>query len=210
MIEKDPEAFARLAQAHLAHPRVQCLHAEAHARGPQSLEALLSAHNVPAALDMLTIDVEGNDYHLLNSLRNYSPAVVAVDFNPSISNDVCFVQEENTQAHYGSSLSAFALLAHSRQYGLAAVTDWNAIFVRGDLFPRLGVSGGIDAMYYPPFEMRMFQTLDSYLHLVGCTTLVRQDYAIDAEDFQVLPRNLRGLERTCARWEGMVSTFYVD
>lgn len=93
--------------------------------------------------------------------------------------------------------------------GSAAVTDWNAIFVREELFDKLGVpeKNTIDDMYYPPFEMRMAQTMDGHLHLLTGRHLFRQDYEIGFEEFQVLPKSLRGL---FGDFGGSSTTFYGD
>jgi len=193
LIEADKEAFAQLQATYKGNGLAQCVHARADS---QALEKLLAQHTVPQKFDLLTIDIEGNDYHLFACLKNYTPSVAIIDFNPSIGNDIRFIQENNDQAHFGASLRALSELATKKGYTLVAVTDWNAIFVRKDLLPRLGMAEhSINEMYYPPFEMHMFQTLEGCVHLEGCATLVRQDYKIEWEDFQILPRQLRGANR---------------
>jgi len=190
LIESDKEAFAQLTDTYKNNKQAQCIHTTA---SLAILENLLLKYNVPKKFDLMTIDVEGNDYHLFKALKSYTPSIVVVDFNPSIGNDIRFVQENSPQAHYGASLRSLTELAASKGYTLAAVTDWNAIFIRNDLCAQLGVTPNpIDEMYYPPFEMRMFPTLDGCVHLAWCHTLVRQDYVIEWEDFQVLPQQLRG------------------
>lgn len=190
LIEGEQEAFRQLTANYKNNPAVNCIQTYVTS---QTLGALLHKYKVPKAFNLLNIDVEGIDYHLFAALEYYTPAMVVIDFNPSIANDTRFVQENNAQMHYGASLRSLTELATRKGYKLAAVTDWNAIFVRNDLFLNLGISNNpIDAIYYPPFEMHMFQTLDGCMHLAGCKTLVRQDYTIEWEEFQVLPAQLRG------------------
>lgn len=190
LIESDKENFAQLITNYKDNNRVQCVLTKVRSH---SLEGLLSAHKVPKKFDLLTMDIEGNEYHLFAALKHYQPSVVVIDFNPSIGNDIRFVQKNSDRAHYGASLVSLTELATKKGYSLAAVTDWNAIFVRKDIFPLLNMPAStIDEMYYPPFEMRMFQSLDGCMHLPWCHTLVRQDYTIEWEDFQVLPQQLRG------------------
>jgi hypothetical protein len=207
LIEADDHAFVRLCETYRDSIQTQCVHARM--SSGDRLEALLTEHKVPRNFDLLCIDIEGNDYHLLRSLKTYVPAVIVVDFNPSVPNDITFIQEDSEHVHYGASLRAFAELADRRQYDLAAVTDWNAIFVRRDLFPKLGIAKNqVEEMYIPPFEMRMFQTLDGCTHLTGCTTLMRQDYRIAWEDFQVLPAQLRGRDNSSEHFGTMRTIFY--
>lgn len=203
LIEKDPEAFLKLSALYSTNEKVRCINKEAMCT---NLENIFLENNVPFNIDFLTIDVEGNDFHLWATLKNYAPAVVAVDFNPSISNDTVYVQPYNARSPFGSSLKAFIELGKLKSYELVAVTDWNAIFVRRDLFVKLGITNNtIDNMYSPPFEMRMMQTMDGCLHLLTGKRLMRQDYDISFEAFQVLPTNLRGLGKVFA---GTPTTFY--
>ena len=184
-MKSDGDAYQKLSATHKGNPKANCIHAYATSR---NLTSLLNKYKVPQNFDLLTIDVEGNDYHLFASLKNYAPKVVVIDFNPSIGNDIRFIQEDNQHIHHGASLASLTELANKRGYKLAAVTDWNAIFVRNDLCAQLGIAeNSLDEMYSPPFEMRMFQSLDGCMHLAGCKTLVRQDYTIEWEEFQVLP-----------------------
>ncbi len=190
LIEADSDAFKQLTVNYKDNAKASCVNVHVTS---ETLNLLLDKHKVPQNFDLLTIDVEGNDYHLFAALERYTPTVAVIDFNPSVANDIRFIQENNEQAHYGASLLSLIELASRKGYTLAAVTDWNAIFARNEALPKLGVAESIiDEMYYPPFEMRMFQTLDGCLHLAGCKTLVRQDYDIEWEEFQVLPVQLRG------------------
>ncbi len=207
-IEKDPQAYAKLLENFSGKKDIRCLHAEVTRFGITSLDNILTQYDTPHKFDFLTIDIEGDDYHIWNSLKDFSPAVVAVDFNPSISNDILYVQSYNAPSPFGASLKAFIGLGRTKGYELAAVTDWNAIFVRKDLFGKLGVKdNSIDNMYYPPFEMRMMQTMDSCLHLLTGKRLMRQDYDINFENFQVMPQSLRGLGKV---FGGTPTVFYGD
>lgn len=205
-IEKDAQAYRKLSETFSLYPGVRCVRQEVARSGQDNLNAILAKNNAPAKINFLSIDVEGDEYHLWKSLKDYSPDVVALEFNPSISNDIAYVQSYNTASPFGASLKALIGLANAKGYELAAVTDWNVIFVRKDLFGRLGISdNAIDNMYYPPFEMRMAQTMDGHLHLLTGRQLFRQDYEISFEDFQVLPKSLRGVGKV---FGASPTTFY--
>lgn len=208
LIEKDPMVFKDLIGTYQNVKNVKCINSSVGGDG-KKLEELLFEYKIPLDLDLLTIDVEGIDYYIFESLTEYTPRVIVIDFNPSISNDILFVQEDNDRIHYGASLSALVHLAKSKGYELASVTDWNAIFVLSNLFSALEIKNNkIDMMYKPPFEMRMFQSLDGCLHLCGFSTLVRQDYVIEWEDLQVLPRQLRGRANSFEDFGQLKSIFY--
>jgi hypothetical protein len=55
---------------------------------------------------LLTIDIDGNDYHIWDSMQKYQPKVVIIEYNPTIPNDIKFIQEANFDVNQGSSLRA--------------------------------------------------------------------------------------------------------
>ncbi len=132
----------------------------------------------------------------LSSLfSKYKPRVVVVDFNPSVPNDVSFTQQDSDDVHHGSSLAAFIALGKKNGYELAAVTTWNAIFVRSDLFPLLSIlDNRIHQMYYPIFEMKLLHVRDGTLILRGFDQIVRPNYKIEHERLQVIPKDIRASE----------------
>jgi hypothetical protein len=191
LIEREADAFERLSQTYGGRGDVVCVHACIDTVGPETLDAVLTAVGAPPSFDLLCLDVEGNDYHLFRMLVGYRPRVVVVDFNPSIPNEVKYIQAEGVDVHHGSSLAALVDLAASKGYRLAAVTDWNAFFVDAPLFPLLGLGASeIDEMYVPVCGTKAFQTMHGRLFLRGCTRLMRQNWEIDQSRIQVLPDDL--------------------
>lgn len=194
LVEKDEEQHSVASARYTANKSVTLVHAEVCTRGRDTLDSVLKRTGIPKNFDFLCIDVEGNDYHLWASLTRYCPKVVMVDFNPTVPNDVIFIQQDSAEVNDGASLHALVLLARTKGYELAAVTTWNAIFVLRELLFRLDVtSNEIGAMYYPVFEMKIFQSLDNRISLRGCTRLVRHDYAIDQDNIQPLPADVRAM-----------------
>ena len=209
MIESDAAAYRKLKNTYRGSERVRTVNATVASTGPNSLGNLLARASAPTEIDFLCIDVEGNDYHLWANLRGYRPRVVMIDFNPTIPNDVLFVQEDNALKNDGASLSALIELATVLGYELAAATTWNAIFVRRDLFGKLGIGdNSIDKMYYPVFEMRVFWSINCYLHISGCDRLVRHNYVFDPEQIQAIPANVRTIPYSSELGGGPASTFF--
>lgn len=209
LLEKDAEAFEALKGRYQNNPKVKAVHQQATSRGETALGRMLQQGGVPRSFDLLCIDVEGNEYSLWASLTSFEPRVVMVDFNPTISNDVIFAQEDDPTVHIGASLRAFIELASFKGYELAAVTTWNAIFVRRELFAALGLeNNAIEKMYYPVLETRIFQSIDSYLTVTGCDRLIRHDYVFDPEFLQALPLNVRVLPFVTGNLGELKSTFH--
>ena len=48
------------------------------------LDAILSRTPIPEDFDVLSIDIDGNDYHVWNAVTRYRPRVVVIEYNPTI------------------------------------------------------------------------------------------------------------------------------
>ena len=112
--------------------------------------AFLTAANVDEVLervapakeiDLLSIDLDGNDYYLLEAIRSVQPRVIVAEYNAKFPADVTWVMEYN-EAHrwdstdyFGASLKAFETLLAGRGYSLVGcnIVGTNAFFVRTEL-----------------------------------------------------------------------------
>jgi hypothetical protein len=104
-----------------------------HFEGPDSLEATLSRTPIPNNFDFLSIDVDGVDYHIFESMEKFKPKVICIEFNPTIPNTVDFVQVRDFSLKQGASARAIVRLAKEKSYSLVATTTVNLIFVSDDL-----------------------------------------------------------------------------
>jgi hypothetical protein len=186
-IEADPKRFRELEATYAGNDRAACVQAMVR---PGDLDGILGCTSIPTHFGVLSIDVDGDDWHIWRGLSNYRPAVVVIEFNPTIPPDVDFVQPAG--AHQGSSLRAFVRLGREKGYELAAVVG-NAFFVRNDLFPALGIEdNSIEALHTDHSrETRVWQFYDGTLVWEGCTRLLRHD--VDPGDVQPIPKWLRYL-----------------
>jgi hypothetical protein len=164
--------------------------------GAHRLDQILEAAGAPAAPDLISIDIDGMDWYVWRSLTGFRPRVVIVEFNPSIPNDVVFVQDENFSFNHGCSLRALVELAREKRYELIATTDWNAFFVEESEFPKFEIpDNGIDAMHDgSAYQTKFFQLYDGTLVIAGCTNLLWKGWPISLEDIQVVPLALRRFE----------------
>jgi hypothetical protein len=103
------------------------------------LDAILSKFSIPADFDFLTIDIDGNDYHVWNAIVKYRPKIVMIEFNPSIPPEIKFVQPADSSVSQGSSLASIVELGNAKDYELVAVLGVNAFFVTKEIFPPFKV-----------------------------------------------------------------------
>ena len=128
LIEANPRKFKDLLETYKENPQVQCMNKFVNFGGSDSLENILSSTEIPENFDLLSIDVDGNDYHIWSSVKIYNPKVVIIEFNPSIPNDIFFVQDPNFNLNHGNSLLALIELGKTKGYELICTTDVNGIF----------------------------------------------------------------------------------
>lgn len=92
-------------------------------------------------IDLLSIDLDGNDYYILEAIHSISPRVIVAEYNAKFPPDIPWIIEYN-QSHrwdgtdyFGASLKSLEVLLAGRGYSLVgcSVLGTNAFFVRTDL-----------------------------------------------------------------------------
>ncbi|MCU0426315.1 MAG: hypothetical protein MUF71_11890 [Candidatus Kapabacteria bacterium] len=107
----------------------------------ENIAALFEQHSVPQEPDMLSIDIDGNDYHIWKALHAYRPRVIVVEYNATFPPPMVWIKKYNPtwqwdgSIGFGASLKAFEELGKERGYSLVACNfvGANAFFVRNDL-----------------------------------------------------------------------------
>jgi len=128
---------------------------------------ILASHNVPRCLDLLIVDIDGNDYWvLMEILTLYAPRVIVVEYNAKWVPPTQWVMPYNEQhcwdgsAYFGASLTSLTQLAESYDYSLVGCNlhGNNAFFVGnamiGNSFPDS--SAGASYHYSPPMYTKGF------------------------------------------------------
>lgn len=108
---------------------------------PENIGALFTAMNVPEDFDLLSIDIDGNDYWVWKALRQFKPRVVVIEYNALFPPPLRWVMKYKDSfvwdgtSHFGASLKSLELLGTSKGYNLVGCTlsGLNAFFVRADL-----------------------------------------------------------------------------
>jgi hypothetical protein len=144
-IEPDAGAYGRLESRYADRQDIATVHA---AVTRESIATIFDAEAVPAEPDLISIDVDGNDAHLLAVLPR-RPRVIVVEYNGSLPRDpdVQLVQPYDERpwdgtAFFGASLGALEEVAHRSGYRLVhtELAGANAFFARDDVVLRDGLS----------------------------------------------------------------------
>lgn len=111
----------------------------------ENINQLLLDHNLTGEIDLLSIDIDGNDYWVWQAIMVIQPRVVVIEYNPSFgpteSVTVPYDPDFNRFAYHssgfyhGASLAALVKLGHEKGYLLAGCdsSGTNAFFVRQDV-----------------------------------------------------------------------------
>ena len=191
-IEANDKKFAQLLLNHGQSINATCFRRFVEFDGPNRLDNLIEEANFPLDFDLLSIDIDGADYFVWESLQRFRPRVVVIEFNPSIPNDVIFVQAKSMNTHQGASLLALVMLGRQKGYELICVTETNAIFVLNEYYPLFGLtSNDVTTLFAPLSDGRIFYGYDSYIHICGMPTLIWSNTNVSSDDFQVLPASSR-------------------
>ena len=133
---------------------------------PETVNQLLEQHGYTGEVDLLSIDIDGNDYWVWKALTACKARVVVLEYNSmfgperavSVPYDPTFNRRDHRFCYYGASLTALTRLSARKGYRLIAVepTGVNAFFLRDDV-----------AMEIPACDpSRVYRIPDKYNELI--------------------------------------------
>jgi hypothetical protein len=142
MVEGDPVKFARLRSNYASLPAT-CVDTFV---DRENVVSILEEAAVPKELDLLGIDIDGNDYYIWEALAAYRARVVVVEyisnFGPDESKTIAYNPHHvwRNDNYLGASLTALMKLGKRLGYALIGTNrrGLNAFFVRDDLLARAG------------------------------------------------------------------------
>ena len=138
LVEPDQIKYEQLSDSCPASWDVRCVHATPTSR---NIETLLAENGVPFNVDVLAIDLAGNDYWVWNALNRWRPRLIVSAYNAHCPPSKKWVMQENLEhqwdgtSYYGASLASLTALGRRKGYTLVATdsSGASAFFVRDDL-----------------------------------------------------------------------------
>jgi hypothetical protein len=125
----------------------------------ENVELLLEESGFGKDLGILSVDIDGVDYYVLERLDAWRPRILIVEYNGTFGGrravsvpytpDFRRSVQHSSNLYYGASLPAFQRFASSRDYALVGVNSAgsNAFFVRRDILNENIREVSIDACY---------------------------------------------------------------
>jgi len=192
-IEPDPVRFRGLQQTHGGSGRHILLNAAVGFQKSDNLDALLSKSDIPKDFDLLSIDIDGNDYHVWDEVKDYRPKLVLIEYNWTSHNSVLFVQEKSAQVSRGSSPASLVELARTKGYELIAVTAPNLLFVASEYYKAYDIpDNSLAVMRDESLVPKIFVGYDGHIFLVqgsafGSIQVPWHGLSLTESKVQVLP-----------------------
>lgn len=137
---------------------------------PDNINNTLQQAGVADNLDLLSIDIDGNDIYLLEAL-SVQPKVICIAYNAKFPAALDKQPVFNPQHAWrgtdysGSSLKAITRVANNKGYALVGtnITGCNAFYVRNDLInSQFGMDRRVEHLYNPP---RYWLTFDHFARI---------------------------------------------
>ena len=107
----------------------------------ENVNKIFSKYKVPKNFDLLSIDVDYNDYWIWKAIKEYFPRVIVIEYNSTIPPNESKVVKYNKNAvwdqtnYFGASLKAFYKLGKSKGYTLVGCDNHgvNAFFIKDEI-----------------------------------------------------------------------------
>lgn len=107
----------------------------------ENIENVFNKLQVPRQIDLLSIDIDGNDYWVWEGIRNYDAKVVVIEYNAEFGAKTKWIMKYdknylwNGSCCYGASLKALEELGEKKGYKLVGCNLYgiNAFFIKEEL-----------------------------------------------------------------------------
>jgi hypothetical protein len=158
-----------------------------------NLDNILSESEIPTSFDFLSIDVDGNDYHIWKAFNKYQPKVICIEFNPTIPNEVLFTQPADESINQGSSLLSLVELGKQKGYELVSTLVNNAFFVKSEYFPLFNIDDNnhITLRESTKFVTYIYYGYDGEVFIDGNSKLLWHNIKINKKKLQLVPKYFR-------------------
>ena len=124
----------------------------------ENIEELFRKYNVPTTFDLLSVDIDYNDYWVWKSIVNYFPNVVVIEYNASYPPNESRVvpydphRKWDQTNYFGASLLALNNLGKSKGYRLIGCESCgvNAFFCKNELANNIFPEKTVKEVFMPP------------------------------------------------------------
>ena len=140
----------------------------------ENFNKVLLEYDIRGEVDLLSIDIDSNDYWVWRSVAAINPRVVVVEYNAALGLRSMTIKYDPNLDHrethhknplyFGASLPALAKLGKSKGYILVAcdLHGHDAFFIRGDVAKEKFVELSAEEAFYPnPYNIKNVGDIDT-------------------------------------------------
>lgn len=187
-IEINKDYYSELEELYRDNDKIYTFNKSVGFKKSDGLDSILSDTPVPLDFDFLSIDVDGNDYHIWKAINKYRPKIVCIEYNPTIPNEIYFVQEPNESINHGNSPRAIVELAKEKNYELVSVSRDNLFFVDDKYFDNFGIKDNSlgklrTSLHHVTW---IFSGYDGHIFIRGYGQIPKGGFLIEEKNMQVL------------------------
>jgi hypothetical protein len=127
----------------------------------ENINHLLARSGFDRDVGILSLDIDGNDFYILQAIDNYNPRILICEYNSIFgserkisvpySSDFHRTAKHYSNLYFGASLSAMTYLANKKGYTLVGTNSagGNAFYVRNDLVTDRFLQLTAEQAYFP-------------------------------------------------------------
>ena len=187
-----------------------------------NINQLLEKNGMTSDIGLLSIDIDGNDYYVWQSIDIIKPVIVVVEFNAVLGDIHSITVPYNpdffrTKAHYsnlyfGASLTALITLGKEKGYTFVGTNTngVNAFFIRDDFAPK--ITSLLSSISAYPSVSREARDTDGKLTLLS--GLDRLEIIRDCKIFNIATNEMTKIDKLgkiySAKWHAGKKNNYKD
>lgn len=125
----------------------------------ENINTIIANGQFTGEIDLLSIDIDGNDYHVCKVITAVMPRVIIAEYNASFPPPLEWVKPydpdyvRDYSLYFGASLAAYAKMLAKKGFTLVGtdLCGLDAFFVRNDVVgERFSQAGDVAVLYNPP------------------------------------------------------------
>jgi hypothetical protein len=124
----------------------------------ENINELIVSQITEEKIDLLSIDIDGNDFHIFDSITCINPRVIVIEFNAKFPPPIVYCMNYdkshiwNGDDNFGASLKFLEIELNKRDYYLVgcSIIGINAFFVKKDLVKNIFMEPFTAESHYEP------------------------------------------------------------